>query len=266
MTSATISCATASGKSLEELSKLIALRAKRLGEFASDAVIATAIDCLKSLRQETRDARRSKSCRPRVQQRGDLFVSFERRGDNRFPCLRRGSRNGPKVSSLVSFASKGMNLDAVKVFVVTPEHVNAPPYYLVAYSASDAVKYERIRKQNRVNEYGGLAKTALGIAMAKLSTRPGNNDSPEHAKIVASKLSKVSVTCSGGWDSGNLSLYYQDQLNYAVPALKGGEAGVNVAFQKAANKVAGIITHRLHRQGDFEHDVQSPFPEVKRRR
>lgn len=267
MTAATIDCRTASGKTLDELSKLIALRAQRMGELTSDAVIATAIDCLKSLRTETRDARDSDGKYPprQIAACGDLIPSFAHEGGHSFPCVRRG-HNGPRLrEQTVYFAEDRIDMKAAKVFKVTPIHERDTPYYLVAYSSQQVLQFEGRRIRNRIKRYGGLAKTALGIAMAKVSTNPSGVNSPERVKALASKLSTVTVSGSG-FASGSFSLEYKDLLDYAIPALKNGAASVELALQRAANKVAGLITHTLHKAGDFEHDVETPFPDVRRQR
>lgn len=264
MTSATVRCTTASGKSLEELSRLIALRAVRLGELTRDAVIAAAIDVLISLRAATGDARKTKSTKPQVASRGDLFPSFYRDGGMIRPCLRQGSRRGPRTNIYFRIDPSAANLRTARVFSVTPEHERLKPYCLVADSARAAVDFEDRRAMKRIELKGGLAKTALGIAMAKLSTRNADSDSPALARTLASNLSHVTVYGSGT-GSGDFGLSYSSELDYAIAALDGGAAGVDAAMQKAANKIAGLINHAAHAAGDLEHDIPTPFPEVKKR-
>lgn len=268
---ADISCATASGKSLEELSRLVALRAQRLGELTKDAVVAAAIDVLVSLRADTRDARGGdgnyipKSVTPRP----DLYVSF-RDGPAHIPCLRVGSRRGPRFTGGGSFylADKGAKASDLKVFRIVSRHENVNPYFVAARSVSDALKIERRRAKWRIKKKGGLAKTALGVAMAKLSTRNVADTSPKLARILASRLSHATVSYGSGTAGapGTFCLEYRDDLHYAIPALKSGAGGVDIAVRKAANKIAGMITHAAHKAGDIEHDIPTPFPEVKRRK
>lgn len=267
MTTASFSCHTASGKTLEELSRLIALRAQRMGELTSDAVIATAIDCLNSLRTETRDARDGDGRYPprRLYHCADLYPSYSHSTNPPIPCARRGSPRGPRLHEPIAFASKGMDLKNAKVYRVTPVHEADSPYYIFTYSPEDVLKFELARIRRAIAWMGGLAKTALGLAMAKISTRPPQIDAKQHARNIASKLSICTVNVAG-WASGKAFVEYRDLLNYAIPALKSGESGVNAALMRAANKIAGLITHTLHNQGDFEHDVATPFPEVKRTR
>lgn len=265
MTSATVlRCTTASGKSLNELSRLIALRAERLGELTRDAVIAAAIDVLISLRAATGDARKTKSTKPLVVSRGFLFPSFHRDGGMIRPCLRQGSPHGPRFNIYFRIDPAVSDFRTARVFSVTPEHERLKPYCLVANSGGDTLEYENRRAMKRIELKGGLAKTALGIAMAKLSTRNADSDSPALARALASNLSHVTVYGSGT-GSGDFGLSYSSDLDYAIAALDGGAAGVDAAMQKAANKIAGLITHAAHAAGDFEHDIPTPFPEVKKR-
>lgn len=263
---ADITCATASGKSLEELSRLIALRSERLGELTKDAVVAAAIDVLISLRSDTRDARtnRSAGVPRRIRPRPDLFVSF--RGPNRQPCLRAGSPRGPHFEQgSFFFAERGMDLKTLKVFEIVSEHESIKPYFVAAPSEAVALRVEARDSRRRIATKGGLAKTALGVAMAKISTRNTADNPPRVAKILASKLSSVQIS-EEGFSSGTFSLEYRDDLDYSVAALKSGAGAMDIALQKAANKIAGMINHAAHKSGDFEHDIATPFPEIKRRR
>lgn len=263
-----IRCQTASGKSLDELTKLIALRVERLKELSKDAVIATAIDVLVSLRADTRDARSGDGVNPprRLTPRRDLFVSF-RGGRAHIPCLRVGSRHGPEFHHEGSFyiADKGCKLFDLLVFQVVPYHERIKPYFVAAHSAADVLKFEGEMIRGRVKRKGGLARSALGVAMAKLSTRNSADDVSAKIRALSSNLSQVAVT-GGGFGSGDFGLYYKSELDYGIPALKTGEGGVDAAMQRAANKIAGLITHAAHEAGDFEHDIKTPFPDVRRRR
>ncbi len=259
-----ITCTTASGKTLQELSRLIDLRAKRLGELYMDAVIATAIDVLVSLRSDTRRA--TEPPEPtEITRRGDLHLSW--RGKTGVPVLRTGSTRGPEFHGSFFFAEKGMDLKNCGVYRVVSRHERIRPYYVVAPSADAVKKFAAARDMRGIEKKGGLAKTALGIAMAKISTRNSADDSPEAAKILGSKLSHITIYgASATGASGEFGLQYRDDLNYAVPALRSGASGIDTAMQKAANKIAGMITHAAHKAGDFEHDIPSPFPDVKRRK
>ena len=65
---------------LEVLGELIEKRCKVLGEMSSDAVIATAIDALVSLRSATLQARPAKKTKVGVEEASDLVASHTRQG------------------------------------------------------------------------------------------------------------------------------------------------------------------------------------------
>ena len=259
-----IRCQTASGKSLDEFTKLIALRVERLKELSKDAVIATAIDVLVSLRADTLVAEPGKSVDPprRITPRGDLFISFR----GKIPCLRVGSMHGPRYSGRGSFffAGKGAKASELKVFQIVSRHERINPYFVAAHDVSEALQFEGSRIRTRVEKKGTLAKTALGVAMAKISTR-NDGSSSKIAQILGSKLSHVTVF-GDGFGEGSFGLSYSSELDYGIAALKSGDAGVDGAMQRAANKIAGQITHAAHQADDFEHDIKTPFPDVRRRR
>lgn len=267
-TSCTMSCTTASGKSMDELARLIALRAKQLGELTEDATIAAAIDVLVSLRSATLDARKHKNVKPTIKARADLRLSFRREGGKSRPCLRSGE-NGPRLDGVyfrIDDRYRSIPARMFHIFHITPEHTaSCKPYYLATSSKAAAKEFEKIRAGKRIEEKGGLAKAALGIAMAKLSTRNNPDDAGYKARVLASNLSHVVVNNSG-FGSGSFSIEYRDDLDYSIAALRGGSGAVDLAVQKAANKIAGMITHAAHKAGDFEHDVASPFPDIVKRK
>ena len=264
-TGVSISCTSASGKSLKALGELVKARARLLGELTQDAVIAIAINILNSLRADTLDARKGDKADPpkSIIPRGDLAVSFS--GARHAPVLRDKSGNRVDVDGFLHFAQRGVKAKTLIPIRVVPAHERIKPYFVAASSTSAALKFEGAQIRKRIKAKGGLARAAFSVAMAKISTRNDGGDTPPRAKALASQLSQITVS-SSGFASGSLSLDYHDQLNYAIPALRSGAAGVELAMQKAANKVAGLINHTLHKAKDFEHDIPTPFPEVRKRK
>ena len=61
------------------------------------------------------------------------------------------------------------------------------------------------------------------------------------------------------------NLHAEDLLDYAKSALKGGESDVNVAMQKACNKIAATINYKCKDLLTFK-KLDTPFPEVSKRR
>lgn len=70
---------------------------------------------------------------------------------------------------------------------------------------------------------------------------------------------------SVGMQNAAYSLLLEDNLDYAIGAAEGGEAGMNVALQKALNKVSSVINHKCENLLLFE-PLSTPFPELKQRK
>ena len=83
-------------------------------------------------------------------------------------------------------------------------------------------------------------------------------------QAAASKAQQLTKVTRGG-TSENYSLQADDLLNYAMAALQGGEASLNEALMKAANKIASTINHKASKLLLFQ-DIGVPFPEVKQRK
>jgi hypothetical protein len=269
--SCTVKCSTASGKTLDELSRMIALRVERLNELTRDAVIATAIDILVSLRSLTADARKGDKADPpqRITTRSDLVVSF-RNGAAHKPCLRYAAADGHGAvfSQPGSFyiATDGVALKQLKVFQIVPRHERIKPYFVAATSPSEALKFEGDKIRRRIRSKGGLARAVLGAAMAAISTRNGDEGVSPKIRALSARMSQTIVSAGGATGaSGSAGVSFVEELEYAMAALNGGDGAVELAMQKAANKIAGLITKTAHEAGDFEHDIRSPFPDVKKR-
>lgn len=247
---------------LEVLSELIEKRVKKLGEMTEDAIIATGIDALVSLRAATLCARPEKQTSVKVELDYSLVASHTREGGSSRRCVR--NRAGVRIDAMrrLRFAcGAGVPDRNLYVYRVTPEHENVSPYLVVAESASDAEKFEQTAARHRKGNFAGLAKTALGVAMAKISTK--NPPTPAFKRRIADS-EIIDVRTSGG-NGQPFQLDIHDKLGYSVAALRGGRGAVNIALMKAANKIAGNISRKMNALGSLE-DVPTPFPEVKRRR
>lgn len=248
-------------KPLDELNRLIALRSKALNTSTKKAAVAVAIDALKSLRSATRDARKRKRFKIKVEFTG-WYGGFS--WPERKPCVRTGPRrNDPKAALgglKVKWLIKGLKRqDQRKAFLVTPEKTGKKPYIVVCADARQAREYERRASLARVGDMGGLARNALGVAMNKISQGGAELDGNSVNKVNPSDLASAWVV-----DSGNsCSVRVVDRLDYSSNALRGGDSAVETALMKAANKVYGI----LKRLGGIPlgQDLGTPFPEVKRR-
>ena len=244
---------------LSALTDLLQARQKWLKESAKDAVIATAIDVMVSLRALTRSAKNKRSSRPVVVRRADLDASYY--GGRRSPRRTLRTAGGARFAAKrVKWFSHGIKDADLKVYLVKPEHAQVKPYLVVAENVSRAKEFERKASVRRMRQYGNLAKWAFGVSMNKLSTRNVHDNVTGEARQAGSRLSFV-------WKGGDDRVYevaMSDRLDYAADALRGGIGAVDMACMKTANKVAGRLMHRF---GDMlGPDFRTPFPEVMRAR
>lgn len=252
-------------KPLQELARLMEKRMVLMRENSYDAAVATLINALVSLRAMTRRATPAKKTKVVVEPVNQYVPSASKRGGKFQRCLR--TRDGVHITGIrrLRWENHGMPFHDLHVYRVMPEHATVKPYLVVAPSASVAEDFEQKCARRRKDNYGELAKTALGIAMAKLSTK--NVPTKSFARVSASKIAAVVQTQSGD----ELTIEARDMLDYAVPALPNGRSDVDIALMKAANKTQGILVQYLNKYGTFffgeaANIGPTPFPEVVRRR
>jgi hypothetical protein len=265
-----ITCSGVEGTTLEVTSQLLEKRMRILGERCKDAVIATAINVLVSLRAGTRTAKKNRKIKPVVREVTSVYPSWSAHGPRR--VLRMGSRgqrprgaqwhpNGLKVRYL----TKGFKDRDLKVFQVFPEHESVRPYYVVAADKQMAIDHERAAAKKRIDKFGSLARWALGVAMNKLSTRSVRENVSERAALAGSRLAIVEN--SGGANA--FAVRVVDLLEYALDALR-GSGEVESAFQRAANKTSGLIRRHMYDLGSARlklvEGVPTPFPDIIRGR
>lgn len=261
MISATISASTASGETLQTLCDLIRLRGEVMRGDTKDACVATVINALVSLRAGTRVARRPADCT--ISLRSGLVPSFrkDKEGGGYRRCLRSGTgRNAHTVTPdlRVVWRDGRVDLSRARVFEVRSQHELMRPFLFVGESPAQAKEYAKNIAMKSIAAKSGLAKAALGIAMAKLSTRNADKTDKKTVRVLASRLTEARLTTG----ANDFSLFVHDQLGYAVPALKKGFT-VDTALKKAANRTAGIINAHYKRHGQLGKTLPTPFPEVK---
>lgn len=258
-----MSCTAGDSKALSVLSALIKERTRQMGELTKDAVVAVVINILISLRAATRDARSRKTTGCKVEPLSNYSLGI--RHVNGAPHIAAIKPDGHHDDSMrFILADKSTDFKRIKLFRVTPEHERCRPYIIAVRNARDAKNYESERAQARIAQKGGLAKTALGLAMNQISTKNVSDNAPQKAQSLANSLSIIKISESG-FNSGTLSLTYHDKLNYAVSALRNGRDDIETSLKKAANKVASIIDRHVNGKG-LEGEIPTPFPEVKKRK
>jgi hypothetical protein len=258
------------GKPLSELERLIAARKKWLKESARDAVVATAITVVRSLRADSKQGRKkAKNSDVEVEDTG--WVGGWAREGKKLKRVARYSKGGGRVNvfPVNRVGQAYWKGEKVKVYRVRPvfhrdrwtwaKNKNAADkcWYVFAESAKVARDFGKERVSAHMRRWRGLAKLALGFAMAKISTRGGLKEvaSPK-AKKAAESASKVYTSSSGE----TFGMVVIDALDYAKKALKSGPGGVDRAMMKAANSIAGRI--RKSAGGKLDEVLPIPFPEV----
>ena len=256
---------------LQRLSELISKRTKALGETASDAVVATGINILTSLKAATKKAPLSGRRKMYTLERTNLTAGWERRGNT----FRRVVRSGGHIDRNCTahcrnlagqHYTKGERIHVWKAQLYN-ENCKETLYYAFAQNEKQVREYiEKVILTRLLKKESGMAKYTLGIAQAKASSRPMNTPKPTGSKAfqIAHAASDLRISASG-FSSGSASLSFVDNLRYSALALRGGSSQIDVAMQKAANKTAGLI-RMTYLDKRFDQDCPTPFPEVQRRR
>lgn len=261
------------GRPLQELEKLLALRQKMLGEDARDAVVATAIDVVKSLRTLTRKAPARANRKSFVIEATPYVASWERHG-NSYRRVARVGGTGAKapifpVNNAGPHYVKG---ERVRVWKITPTHPasmtweknrNKGCWYVFAQTPAVALRFAMEHMSRVLRKESGMGKTALGFAMARLSTK----STPVEAKgPKAQRLAADAIHIATSGEGGTFALVVRDELRYSLPALKGGSSAIDLAMAKAANKIAGRLA-KWQETHFFDSDrIATPFPEIVTRR
>jgi hypothetical protein len=82
----------------------------------------------------------------------------------------------------------------------------------------------------------------------------------ENASAASTGEQTTRVEKTGNGSTFSLTAF--DLLDYAKLALKGGDAAINQALMKAANKIASVINKKCEKFLLFE-KLDTPFPEVR---
>lgn len=261
---------------LENFARTIQARQTYLKETAEAAVTAMAMDTLRSLRAVTRVAKPA-SVKPTVSKRGDLKFSFTSTGSGkscaRKMCIRTAA--GRRVDAArVRYAAgcRGAKPSTISVFEFSDTYSkgdgdSATALYLIAAPSAKAAK-DVAQKivASRLVRHAGLARRAMSVLMFKTNTKaPAENVTQIVDKIAKANTRVVRRDSSVVGNSGKYSLTLHDDLLYAKNALKGGDAAITTALMKAANKSAGLISHKCKNLLGAG-KLPTPFPEVVSRK
>ena len=130
--------------------------------------------------------------------------------------------------------------------------------------AKDIVRRRQIR-------YAGLARRAIGILMQKTSTKTKVNDKvPMNVTALAKTVTykRELIAKSNDGNGGKYALALLDDLRYALDAIRGGKASVDMQMKKAMNKIVSVINRKIPDGNTFfsQRKLATPFPEVASRR
>ena len=276
-TSVTMTATCLNGKPLEALERLIAQRQREMGETTSEAVIATAINALSSIRAATRvvDVKKASGF---VAVTLTAFVpSFKTLGSGKAAkhvlCIRYAQK-GAVVENirLKSLAPRSAPIKDYKVFLVedrcgADDKAKVSSYYLIALSEKQARQYATDRRAKRIERYAGMGKWTIGQAQSQVSQK---GVAVENVSAIAQQIGVKELQVAvyeHGWGAGAVNVTVADTLRYAALALKGGPGDVDTALMRAANRTAGIINAHIKKFSfDTEALIPTPFPEVAGRK
>ncbi len=132
-------------------------------------------------------------------------------------------------------------------------------YYIAASSEKSATRWLKAIEKKRIKKYRGLAKHALGRIAHKVAASVNVADNVEQAaQTIAERNTNVQKS-STGFNDGQYSITMEDNLDYAMLALKNGEQDVNTCLQRALNATTAIINKRCENLLGFN-KIDTPFP------
>jgi len=218
---------------LDNVQRLIELRNKALGQTTKQSASALAVNIITSLRSNTRLANEKKLNFEISDVTANFKPSWSRKSGF---CFR--NANGSKLAAPSDWMIVRTKEGHKRSFHVIDKDVGKE-YIVVCDTKEQAKQAVKEKHIKRIKHYKGLAKAALGIAQAKIAEKSGYSKI-ENENVRKSALGNVEVSVEEtGFDSGEVKIHMLDSLNYAADALRSGHGYVQVASQKALNKMVG---------------------------
>lgn len=272
MASINISASWANGKTLQQFGKVLQERMKYMNETARDSIAACALNVLRGIRTVVKVAKPNKQ-KVEVTVDNKLYFSVTTQGGRKIPCIRiKGSGQRYSGNERVVFAGEPVDAKTWQIFRFQDKlSKNLTTYLIAAPNMASAKDKARRIVSSRVIRFAGLAKRAISMLMQKTNTKNVNDNVPQRvtrkAKEVTEKKEIIAKASDG--KGGKYSLVLVDELNYALDAIKGGRATVDIQMKKAMNKIVSIINQKLKKSGDGffgPKQLETPFPEVRKRK
>lgn len=253
---------------MQALADVLQARMQYMHESARDSAAAIAINALKSIRAKTKVAKKS-SIKVPVEADTTLIPSYTSHGSTKTFCLRyRDSKTRFAGDETLINRSGRLPAASLHCFRFTDEYNgDGRRYIVVAATKPEAARIAREVVSRRALRYAGLAKRAIGFLMYKTNTKKVNDGLLDAAiETLADSLTRKKETVSKTEDGGTYSLTLIDGLDYALDAVKGGQAMVDLQLKKAINKITSVINRRLDKDFLSDKKLPTPFPEVRRKR
>lgn len=129
-------------------------------------------------------------------------------------------------------------------------------------SAKEAQLYAKRLVSRKAARYAGLAKRAVSFMMMKTVTKRVNDNVPINVSALAEAVTKKTEIVRKDGDKGHYGLILTDELRYAMDAVKGGSATVDIQTKKAMNKIVSIIRRKTKNLIGIK-PPEVPFPELR---
>lgn len=249
---------------MKQLADLIAARSAWLGETTIDSVSACALQLLKSLRTLTRVANPNKT-KIDIAELPGMKLSFTTVGSNKKPCLRIGNaRYTPSNAVRIRYKSIDKNARPFEFKYVNPKGQTIT-YIITANSLGEAKREAKHIVKRRAEMYKGLARRTIGQLMYKACSMNPKDQVSSKVNKTADANALVAKTISRTSDRAIYNLDLYDELLYATAALKNGKGDLELAAQKAMNKVVSVMNQKCKNILGFQ-KIDTPFPELVKRR
>ena len=263
-----------SNMTLKKFSEILASRMEYLNESARGSVAACALQVLRSIRTKTKVAKMS-GIKPELVAANEYYPSYSTRSNKyRQPCIRmKGSNARYMGDRKVVFAVRpqtGME-KSWHVWYVKDKYSKKKRSYLIA-APSKAIAKATAKKliSRHALRYAGLARRAVSVLMMKTFNKGIADNVPAYVTAKASQVTKKTeaVHQNAQTKDGTYVLTLTDALNYALDALKGGRAEVDIQLKKAMNKIVSVINMKMKDTDKFfgPTKLPTPFPEIVSKR
>lgn len=237
-----------------------------MNETARGSVAACAIDVLRSIRTITKVAKPSR-VKVDVNEDNSIRASVSTKGKLRTFTIRYAGSNlkYAGTETVVNRMPKGLKNDAYHLYRFTDNfNKEQKSYIIVAPTVSTARKIAKEIVARRAMRYSGLAKRAIGVLMFKTNTKKVNDGrlNPGVELVANENTKKIEKVRKSDNGKGIYELNLQDNLDYALNAIRGGQGAVDIAMKKAMNKIVSIIRRKTKNLIGVK-PPEVPFPELR---